>query len=83
MSKYRTTRTLTVGGVAVAALTLFAAAAPASAETEVAEPDTFTSAFTVAATPGEVINNDGEVTPGEEGAMGEFTFRINSDEEVI
>ncbi|MDT9591789.1 CHRD domain-containing protein [Nocardioides zeae] len=66
-----------------AALTLAATAAPASAETEVPEPDSFTSAFTVMATPDTIINPDGEAVPGEEGATGTFTFRVNSDEEII
>lgn len=82
-SQHRITRSLTVGGVAVGALTLFAAAAPAAAETEVAEPATFTSAFTVAATPDQVVNTDGVAAPGQEGAMGTFDFRINSELEII
>ena len=83
MSKMnRSVRTLTIGGAAAAALTLFAAA-PASAETEVAEPSSFTSAFTVMATPDQVINNDGVATPGQEGATGTFDFRINSDQNII
>jgi len=74
-------RTLTIG--AIVAVGLFAVAAPAHAETEVPEPDSFTSAFTVMATPDQVINPDGVVTPGQEGATGTFTFRINSDLEII
>lgn len=77
------TRTLTIGSIAGAALALTAVAAPASAETEVPEPDSFTSAFTVMATPDQVINNDGVATPGQPGAAGEFTFRINSELEII
>lgn len=82
----RTPRTLTrpfaIGGAAaLAAVALLAS--PAHAETEVAEPDTFTSAFTTMATPDQVINTDGEVTPGTEGATGEFTFRVNSDLDII
>lgn len=82
MSKHRTTRNLTLGALAAAALTL-SVAAPASAETEVSEPDSFTSAFTVAAMPDQVVNPDGVITPGQTGAMGEFTFRVNSDREII
>ena len=78
----RIPRTLTLGGVAAAAIALIAAS-PAHAETEVAEPDTFTSAFTVMATPDQVINNDGVATPGQPGATGQFNFRINSDLEII
>lgn len=75
------TRTLTVG--AIVAVGVLAVGAPAHAETEVPEPSSFTSAFTVMATPDQVVNADGVATPGEEGATGTFTFRINSDEEII
>ncbi|MFJ4039280.1 CHRD domain-containing protein [Microbacterium sp. NPDC090007] len=75
------TRPLTIGAVAGVALLAFAA--PAHAETEVAEPSEFTSAFTVMATPDQVINNDGVATPGQSGATGTFTFRINSEQEII
>ncbi len=50
---------------------------------EVDEPDAFTSAFSVSATPDQVIASDGAEAPGEEGATGDFQFRINSDEEII
>jgi len=82
MTKTRAIRTLTIGGLTAAAATLLAAA-PAAAETEVPEPSSFTSAFTVMATPDQVINNDGAVAPGEPGATGTFDFRINSDTNVI
>ena len=75
-------RTIAIGGAAATALALFAAT-PAQAETEVAEPDSFTSAFTVMATPDQVINNDGVATPGQPGATGQFNFRINSDLDII
>lgn len=83
--QHRTTRSLTLGGLAAAGgLVLTAAfALPASAETEVDEPDSFTSAFTVMATPDQVVNPEGEAAPGEPGATGEFTFRVNSDTEII
>jgi hypothetical protein len=55
----------------------------AAAETEVPEPATFTSAFTAMATPGEVVNPEGVATPGTAGASGTFTYRINSDLEII
>lgn len=81
MTKKTSARLVTIGALAgVAALTV---AMPAHAETEVAEPDTFTSAFTVMATPDQVINNDGVAAPGQEGATGTFTFRINSELEII
>ncbi|GAB2451613.1 hypothetical protein HD599_002454 [Conyzicola lurida] len=83
MSKH-VIRPLTVGGVAaLAAVAVFGAAAPASAETAVPEPSSFTSAFTVMATPDQVLNADAVATPGEAGATGQFTFRVNSDLEII
>lgn len=82
MSKQRTIRSLTIGGAAAAALAL-AATTPANAETAVPEPDSFTSAFVVDATPGEVIDTNGNPAPGEPGASGTFEFRINSDLEII
>ncbi|MFZ8756765.1 CHRD domain-containing protein [Microbacterium sp. HMH0099] len=82
MTKKTYARPLTIGALAGAAM-LAVGVAPAHAETEVAEPSEFTSAFTVMATPDQVINNDGVATPGESGATGTFTFRINSDEEII
>ena len=81
MSRTTLTRTAVVAG-AVGALAL-TGAGPASAETEVPEPATFTSAFTAMATPDMVVNPDGVATPGEPGASGTFTYRINSDTEVI
>lgn len=55
-------------------------ASPASA---VAEPDRFTSAYTVDATPGAVYDADGEKVPGEPGASGTATLRVNSELDVI
>ncbi|WP_072313907.1 CHRD domain-containing protein [Agrococcus sp. Marseille-P2731] len=81
MLKKTSTRNLTLG--AAAAVGLIAIAAPAHAATEVEEPAEFTSAFTVMATPDQVINADGEVAPGQEGATGTFMFRINSELDVI
>lgn len=81
MSRTTLTRTAVVAG-AVGALAL-TGAGTASAETEVPEPATFTSAFTAMATPDMVVNPDGVATPGEPGASGTFTYRINSDTEVI
>jgi hypothetical protein len=81
MTKKTSARLLTIGALAGAGVLVVGA--PANAETEVAEPSSFTSAFTVMATPDQVINNDGDAAPGEPGATGTFTFRINSDEEII
>ncbi|RMB72187.1 CHRD domain-containing protein [Rhodococcus sp. SBT000017] len=77
----RGTATAVVGGTA-AALMLFTAA-PAGADTPVAEPDSFTSAFTAMATPDQVVNGDGVATPGQPGATGTFTLRINSDLDIV
>ncbi|GAA1915967.1 hypothetical protein GCM10009775_05540 [Microbacterium aoyamense] len=72
---------LTIGTAAAVGLVL--TAAPAHADTEVSPPSSFTSAFTVMATPDTVVNNDGVAAPGEPGATGTFSFRINSDLEII
>ena len=78
------TRFLTLGGVATAtAIAVLGAAAPASAETAVDAPASFTSAFTVMATPDQVLNADGVATPGPAGASGTFDFRVNSDLDII
>lgn len=83
----RTTSTRTrlgaLGGLVGAAALLTAGGAPAHAGTEVERPDTFTSAYTVMATPEEVVDGDGNAVPGEPGATGTFDFMINSDEEII
>ena len=78
----RTTRALLIGGVATA-FVVAGSAAPAHAETEVGEPDSFTSAFTVMATPDTIINTDGDPVDGQDGASGTFDLRINSDLDVI
>jgi len=76
-----TTRFLTLGGIA--AVAVLGAAGPASAETAVEAPATFTSAFTAMATPDQVLNADGVATPGPAGATGQFTFRVNSTLDII
>ena len=83
MSRLRSSlaRTAVVTG-AVGAVVLTGAGA-ASAETEVAEPATFTSAFTAMATPDAVVNADSVPTPGQPGASGSFMYRINSDLDVL
>lgn len=78
----RTTRALLIGGAATA-FVVVGSAAPAHAETEVGEPDSFTSAFTVMATPDTIINTDGDPVDGQDGASGTFDLRINSDLDVI
>lgn len=72
---------VTIGAAAAFGLTLVAA--PAHADTEVDEPSSFTSAFTVMATPDSVVNTDGVAAPGEPGATGTFSFRVNSDLDII
>ncbi|CAM3303315.1 CHRD domain protein [Arthrobacter ulcerisalmonis] len=70
----------TAGAMALAALV---AAAPASAETTVDRPDSFTSMYSVQALPENVVGPDGAPAPGEPGAWGTFNFMINSDLDVI
>lgn len=69
------------------AFALMASAAPAHAEdtynAEAEWPDHFTSAYTVMAEPGAVVDGDGEPSPGQEGAAGDFMFWVNSDTDVI
>jgi hypothetical protein len=55
----------------------------ALADTQVDEPESFTSMFTVMATPDMVVGMDDQPSPGEPGATGTFNYRINSDENVI
>ena len=83
MSRTRTTLQRTSAVLGAAGLLALGTVGSASAETEVPEPATFTSAFTAMATPDMVVNADDEPTPGEPGATGTFTYRINSDTEVI
>jgi len=84
MSTKRIFRPMTIGGAAaVAAVSVLGFAGPASAETAVDEPSSFTSAFTVMATPDQVLNADAVATPGEAGASGQFNFRVNSDLDII
>jgi len=83
VTRMRPTLARTALTAALAGAAVLTGAGVASAETEVAEPATFTSAFTAMATPDMVINNDGVPTPGTAGASGTFTYRINSDLEVI
>lgn len=84
-SPTRTTRTrlCTLAGLGGAAALLAVGAAPAQADTPVERPASFTSAYTVMATPDTIINPEGASAPGEPGATGTFDFMINSDEEII
>jgi len=75
-------RLTAVSALAAAALTTTATAAFAQ-DTEVSEPDTFTSMFTAMATPDMVIGMTGQPAPGEPGATGTFNYRVNSDQEII
>lgn len=79
-----TTFRLATGASAIGAVLLIGSSLPAvAADDPVAEPATFTSMFTSNATPGAVVDADGNPAPGEEGATGTFNFRVNSDEEII
>ena len=81
MTSTRIARTAVVAGaVGVVVLT---GAGTASAESQVAEPATFTSAFTVMATPEMVVDADSAPAPGQPGAWGAFMYRINSDLDVL
>jgi hypothetical protein len=79
------TRGRRLAALAVGApLFVIATGAPAFADTEVDRPDTFTSAYTVTATPDTIIDTDSvDPVDGEEGASGAYSFMINSDEEII
>lgn len=83
----RTTRWTRPGAAALATtLTgagLLLSAPPAAAETEVERPDSFTSAFTVTATPDTIIDTEGNPAEGQPGATGSFSFMVNSDREII
>ena len=69
---------------AAGALAFAATAGTAFAQDgSVPEPDSFTSMYTVSATPDMIINNDGQSVPGQDGATGEFNYRLNSDEEIV
>ncbi|MDD7963717.1 CHRD domain-containing protein [Actinomycetospora lemnae] len=68
---------LTAGAVALSS------GAALAADTEVPEPDSFTSMFTVMATPDMVVGTNDQPAPGQPGASGTFNYRINSDEEII
>lgn len=84
MPSSRTTRLAATASIAAAApLALASFLTPASADESVDRPSSFTSGFTVNATPDQVIDNDGNSAPGEEGATGTYTYMINSDEEII
>lgn len=73
-----------LGAAGAATIAMLAGGGNATAaDEEVPEPSSFTSAFTAAATPDQVVSPEGMAVPGEEGAMGTFNFRINSDQEII
>lgn len=76
-------RPIALGAMVALGVAMIATAGPASAETEVDAPDTFTSAFTVMATPDEVIDPDGNPADGAPGATGTFDFMVNSDLDII
>lgn len=69
---------------AAGALAFAATAGTAFAQDgSVPEPDSFTSMYTVSATPDTIINNDGQSVPGPAGASGEFNYRLDSDSETV
>lgn len=79
----RATPKIAVLSVLTAGAVLFSGGAAWAADTEVDEPETFTSMFTAMATPDMVIGMTGQPAPGQPGATGTFNYRINSDEETI
>ncbi|WP_299053763.1 CHRD domain-containing protein [uncultured Nocardioides sp.] len=82
---HRTTFARPAAGLAATALVGASlwAAGPASAETEVPRPDSFTSAYTVMATPDGIIDTEGNPAEGQPGATGTFDLMVNADTEVI
>ncbi|MDL5157138.1 CHRD domain-containing protein [Actinomycetospora termitidis] len=75
-------RLAALSALTVGALALSGGAALAQ-DGQVDEPSSFTSMFTVMATPDMVIGQNNQPAPGQPGATGSFDYRINSDEEVI
>lgn len=71
-----------VAGVSAALLAVLPAGL-AHADEQVPEPAEFTSMLSTMATPDMVVDSDDQPSPGEPGASGNFTFRINSDQEII
>jgi len=77
-------RRTAAGAAAIAVAGVLVAAQGASAQAGDKPPTPrFTSAYTVKATPGMVVDNAGNPVRGERGARGTFEFRINSDAEII
>lgn len=82
MTPARTSRRVIYLTLLAVTLPLVGFAAAASAQTtgtSVEEPDSFTSSFSVAASPDEVPAEGG----GEPGASGTYDLRLNSDQEII
>lgn len=75
-------RLAALSALTVGALALSGGAALAQ-DRQVDEPSSFTSMFTVMATPDMVVGQNGQPAPGQPGATGTFDYRINSDEEII
>ncbi len=69
--------------VITTAAVAWSAGTASAQDTEVAEPDSFTSMLTTTTAPDAVVNADGMAVPGPDGATGTWNFRINSDEEII
>ncbi|MGI5131526.1 CHRD domain-containing protein [Pseudonocardia sp. CA-107938] len=70
---------------AVAVLPVWAGPAAAAPPTDVSvpEPTTFTSTLTSTATPDQVVDDFGKPMPGQPGASGTFTLRINSQQDIV
>lgn len=55
----------------------------AAADDSVPEPPTFTSTLTSAVTPDQVVDDQGKPVPGQPGASGTFTLKVNSQTNVV
>lgn len=72
------------GGALCAVAALALTASPALAEdAPVPEPPTFTSTLTATLTPDAVRADDGAPVPGQQGASGQFTLRLNSRQDIV
>lgn len=71
-------------GVAAASVALLVSPGAASgADEPVPEPPNFTSILTSTATPDKVVDDAGRPAPGQPGALGFFTLRVNSQLDVV
>ncbi|MCX6462800.1 MAG: CHRD domain-containing protein [Pseudonocardiales bacterium] len=79
----RTVRRVAVLTALTTSAVALSAGVASAQDADVPEPSSFTSMFSATTTPDNVVNADGEPVPGPDGGTGTWTFRINSDEEII